>query len=187
MSDLAFAAALFTPLFAGLVLHGLCIRNGWLGALTIPIDRGAEFRGRRLFGANKTYRGIAAVAAGSAAGYALQSFWPSLQPPPLRALATPVVTVFGFAVGAAAMIAELPNSFLKRQLGIEAGAPGRGWGAPLLYVLDQVDFLLGAWPVACLYVRPTNGRVLWSLVFAVTAHQTISLLGALLGMRASAR
>ena len=29
MNDAALVAALFTPLFAGLVFHGLCIRFGW--------------------------------------------------------------------------------------------------------------------------------------------------------------
>ena len=187
MHELALVASLFGPLFLGLVFHGLCIRFGWLHALAVPIDRGARLRGRPLFGANKTWRGVLAVALGSALGYALQSRAPALQPEAFRALSTPAVAALGFAFGAAAMLSELLNSLLKRQLDIAPGAAGRGVGSAFFYVFDQVDFLLGAWLVALPWVTPTLPRVLWSIGFVVVVHQIVSSLGALLGMRASAR
>jgi hypothetical protein len=186
-SELTLVASLFGPLFVGLVFHGCCIRFGWLRSVAVPIDRGALLRGRPLFGANKTYRGVLAVGLGSAAGYTLQSAVPDLQPSAFRALPTLGVAALGFAFGVAAMLSELPNSLLKRQLGIDPGAPGRGPGSALFYVLDQIDFLPGAWLVAWPWVAPTVPRVLWSILFVVVVHQAISSLGALLGMRASAR
>jgi hypothetical protein len=158
-----------------------------LRSVAVPIDRGALLRGRRLFGANKTYRGLLAVAVGAAAGYTLQSAAPDLQPPALRALPTLGIASLGFALGGAAMLSELLNSLLKRQLGIAPGAPGRGLPTVVFYLLDQVDFLLGAWLVAWPWVPPTLPRVFWSIFFVVVVHQLISSLGALLGMRASAR
>jgi len=187
MSDLVLVASLFGPLFMGLIFHGLCIKFGWLRSLAVPIDRGALVRGRPLFGANKTYRGVIAVALGSAAGYAMQSLVPDLQPTVLRAFSAFSVASFGFALGAAAMLSELANSFLKRQLDIAPGAPGGGPATFFFYVLDQVDFLLGAWLVVWPWVAPTLPRVLWSMLFVLVVHQIISGLGALLGMRASAR
>lgn len=187
MHGLALAAALFAPLFAGLVLHGLCIRFGWLRRLAVPIDRGATLRGRPLFGPNKTWRGVVAVTLGAALGYALQGLAPALQPPGLRGTPLTGLALFGGALGAAGMLAELPNSVLKRQLGVAAGAPGSGLAAPLLYLLDQLDFLLGAWLVAWVLVPPTVALVAWSLAFVLVVHQAVSALGALLGMRASAR
>jgi hypothetical protein len=187
MRQLALVASLFGPLFAGLVLHGFCIKFGWLRFAAVPIDRGALLRGRPLFGANKTYRGVLAVGLGSAAGYTLQSALPALQPSAFRALPTLAVAALGFGFGVAAMLSELPNSLLKRQFGIDPGAPGRGPGSALFYLLDQVDLLVGAWLVAWPWVVPTLPRVLWSIVFVVVVHQVISILGALLGMRASAR
>src|SRR6185369_11647711 len=53
-------ATLFAPLFLGMVAHGLCIRFGLLRGLAVPIDGGRRWRGKRLFGDNKTYRGIVA-------------------------------------------------------------------------------------------------------------------------------
>jgi len=187
MSELALVASLIGPLFVGLVCHGLCMKFGWLRWLAVPIDRNVMFRGRPLFGANKTYRGVFAVALGSAAGYSLQSLYPALQPPALRALSTLGVASLGFTLGAAAMFSELLNSFLKRQLDIAPGAPGRGPATLFFYVFDQVDFLLGAWLIAWRWVVPTLPRVLWSILFVLVVHQVISALGALLGMRASVR
>jgi hypothetical protein len=185
--DLALVASLFGPLFLGLVFHGLCIRFGWLRSTAVPIDGGVRLRGRPLFGANKTWRGVLAVALGSAAGYALQSAVPGLQPEAFHALSALAAACLGFAFGAAAIGSELLNSLLKRQLDIAPGAPGRGLGTALFYLLDQVDFLLGAWLVAWPWVVPTPSRVLWSILFVVVVHQIISSLGALLGMRASGR
>jgi hypothetical protein len=103
------------------------------------------------------------------------------------ALVALTVAVLGFMLGAAAMLSELLNSFLKRQLDIAPGMPGRGPATLFFYVFDQVDFLLGAWLVAWPWVAPTVARVLWSILFVVVFHQIISGLGARLGMRASAR
>ena len=155
--------------------------------MAIPIDRGILIRGRPLFGANKTYRGVLAVALGASAGYWLQGAVPALQPASFRALPTLGLVFLGFALGVAAMLSELPNSFLKRQLDIAPGAPGGGSTSVFFYLLDQVDLLLGAWLVAAGWVTPTLSRVLWSILFVVVVHQVISMLGALLGMRATSR
>jgi hypothetical protein len=187
VKELGLVASLFGPLFVGLIFHGLCIKFGWLRALAAPIDRGTVFRRRPLFGANKTYRGVVAVALGSAIGYSLQSLLPDLQPPVVRTFTTLGLAGFGFLMGVAAMLSELPNSFLKRQLDIGPGAPGGGPAKVLFYCLDQVDLLLGAWLVAWPWVAPTPSRVFWSIVFVLVLHQLISALGSLLGMRVSAR
>ena len=50
-------------------------------------------------------------------------------------------------LGAAVVLGELPNSALKRRIGI---APGERAGSPLgvaLAIHDQADFVLGAWPL----------------------------------------
>ena len=111
MSELTLVASLFGPLFVGLIFHGLCIKFGWLRSLAVPIDRGALFRGRALFGANKTYRGVIVVALGSAAGYSLQRLVLELQPAVLRGFPTFGLASFGFALGAAAMLSEPPTAF----------------------------------------------------------------------------
>jgi hypothetical protein len=101
--------------------------------------------------------------------------------------ASPLSVGLGFALGAAAMLAELPNSALKRQLGIAPGAAGSGISGACFYVLDQIDMLLGVWVVLGLAVGVTVSRVLWSVVFLFIAHQVLTAVGYQLGMRATPR
>ena len=178
-AELIEGASLFLPLFLGFVAHGVCIRFGVLRALATPLDHGATWRGRRLFGENKTFRGILCVAAGTAVGFIL------IGPPPFRGSARGLV--LGLAVGAAAMLAELPNSALKRQVGVAPGAQVAGARGAFFHVLDQVDVVIGGWLVLSLVVAPTPGRILGSLLFVYCGHQLITLAGYALGMRATPR
>jgi len=178
------------PLLLGLAFHGLCIKFGWLGFLGRPIDAGFKVRGRPLFGANKTYRGVIAVALGTAAGVVLQLLLHRAgvaHETELLSYANASVIGIGAALGAAAMLAELPNSALKRQLGIAPGKTTRGWANAIFYVLDQVDMLVGVWIVLGIAVGATILRVVWSVVFLFIAHQLLTLIGYQLGMRATAR
>src|SRR4030095_11983927 len=151
-----------SPRLVGLPAHGLCIRLGWLRSLARPIAAGRTLRGRQLFGANKTYRGVVAVALGTAAGVGFQVAlhrsgvargWELLD------YGSAAVVGLGLAMGAAAMLAELPNSLLKRQLGIAPGAAAGGvWGG-VFYLLDQVDMLAGVWLVLGFVLRSEERRV----------------------------
>ena len=181
---------LLSPLLAGLAYHGLCIKFGWLAYLSQPVDAGTTLRGRPLFGANKTYRGVVAVALGTAAGVGLQCLFYHIRG--IHALellnySDPTALGFGLAMGAAAMLGELPNSLLKRQLGIAPGAAGRGLLGVGFYVLDQIDMLIGIWLVVGFAVSITVMRLLWSVVFLFIAHQLLTVVGYGLGMRATAR
>jgi hypothetical protein len=181
---------LLSPLLVGLAFHGLCIKFGWLHSLTRPIDAGKTLRGERLFGANKTYRGVIAVALGTAVGVGLQDVFHHFRGThsfELLNYGSPATLGFGLAMGAAAMLSELPNSLLKRQLRIVPGAAGRGVLGVVFYVLDQIDMLLGIWVVVGFAVPITAMRLLWSVVFLFIAHQVLTVVGYGLGMRATSR
>jgi hypothetical protein len=185
------AAYLLLPLLGGAVVHGLCMRQGWLAFLATPMDRGRTFRGRPLFGHTKTFRGPIAVAAGAAAVWALeqslaQRFAALAGIAPAEAASLPGWW-FGAAAGAAAELSELPNSFVKRQLGIEPGKTARGPLAVVFYLWDQLDVLLGFWLVLATAVPATPIRVLSSVVIVVAIHPLLTLAGYLLGMRPGAR
>lgn len=180
-------ASAFGPLFLGLTFHGLCLRFGWLHGFARPIDGGASLRGRPLFGPNKTWRGVLAVAIGTAVGYGLLWISGVYQEPLAPPLALWQWLAVGASLGAAAMLSELPNSLLKRQLNVPAGGVASGWLAPLLYLVDQVDFLVGGWIVTGPVFGFSARRLVWSVAFVAVVHQLISLAGARLRMRASAR
>jgi hypothetical protein len=61
-SEVVVGAIVVTPLFVGFAAHGVCIRIGLLRGLAAPIHT-------PLFGANKTYRGVVAVAPGDGSGF----------------------------------------------------------------------------------------------------------------------
>ena len=175
-SEVAVGAIVVTPLFVGFAVHGLCIRIGLLRGLAVPINTS-------LFGANKTYRGLAAVTLGTSAGFV------AIRP---LELVTPVASSFrlalvGLAVGVAAMLAELPNSFMKRRMGIAPGVQSSGLSGIAFHLLDQVDVVVGAWLVLGWLMRPTLPRLAGSLATVYVGHQIVSLVGYWLGMRQTPR
>jgi hypothetical protein len=84
----------------------------------------------------------------------------------------------GAVVAFAVVAGELPNSFVKRRLGVAPGA--QRW--VVLSLLDQADFVLLAAPLLRLSARDT------AECFAVVAlaHLPINVAGRLIGARDSA-
>ena len=191
MKEFLSLAYLFLPLLVGLALHGFCIKYDILAFLCRPIDQGRSFRGKRIFGDNKTYRGLAVVGLGTAIGFGLQSLLlhriASIRGVELFDYALLKSVALGLAVGVAAMLSELPNSFIKRQFEIAPGSAAKGWKVVIFYVYDQIDFLLGAWLVLAIVVSVTIERVLFSAGSLLVAHQLMSSAGYALGMRRTAR
>jgi CDP-2,3-bis-(O-geranylgeranyl)-sn-glycerol synthase len=124
-----------------------------------PIDRGRAFRGHRLLGDGKTWRGtLAGIGAGLLLALALDA---------IAADAGGILGVRlpGFPLGAAlalptgAMVGDLAASFLKRRLGRARGSAAPG--------LDQLDFVVGALLLAALATPAWFGRVFTGPVIAV--------------------
>jgi len=188
LTELERAISLTAPLLVGLAAHGLCMKFGLLSALAMPIDAGRTFRGRRLLGKNKTYRGVIAVGAGTAVGFLLRAALDGATPPGTEApwLHRPSVGtfIFGFFVGVAAMLFELPNSFVKRQLDIQPGEQAHKVVGAVFYVVDQIDMLVGVCLALAFTARISLQFVFWSAVFFFVAHQVIAVIGYALGMRA---
>src|SRR5262245_26260969 len=191
MKEFFTLAYLFLPLLVGLALHGFSIKYDALAFLYHPIDRGRKFRGKRIFGENKTYRGLVVVSLGTAIGFGFQSLLlhriASIRSVELFDYAFFKSVALGVAVGVAAMLSELPNSFIKRQFEIAPGTAAKGWKSVIFYVYDQIDFLLGAWLVLAVVVPVTAMRVLFSAGLLLVAHQIMSSVGHALGMRKTAR
>jgi hypothetical protein len=167
-------AIVVTPLFVGFAVHGLFIRFRIGTQFARPISSS-------LFGANKTWRGAGSVALGTALGFIV------IRPPLLPYRDPTHFALIGFLVGAAAMAAELPNSFLKRRLGIAPGAQASGMRGLVFHVVDQIDVVLGAWALLACVATPTWPRIGGSILAMYVGHQLISIVGFQLGMRRTAR
>ena len=168
MSDLL----VFLPVFGAVVLHAPVLRFDLLKALKRPIDGG-----RGWFGANKTWRGALVMFTG--VFLATGVFWP-LMPDGLRD--EPWLLV-GALIGAGTVLGELPNSFLKRRLGIGPGERRLTPAGVALIVYDQGDFV----PAIALALLPVWAMPLETLALGFVAvaavHFVVNLIGYAIGAR----
>jgi CDP-2,3-bis-(O-geranylgeranyl)-sn-glycerol synthase len=132
--------------------------RGHVEWLAEPLDGGRTWRGRRILGDHKTWRGLlAGIVAGALVFWAQRRLW---QLGIARELALvdygacdPWVP--GALLGLGAGLGDAVKSFLKRRIDI---APGVSWIG-----FDQLDFMVGAY--ACV-----------SLVFVPPLAETIAIL-----------
>ena len=156
-------------LIAILVLAGatnmIFVKAPFSSGLSRPMDRGVRLHdGKRLFGDNKTWKGffgmIVITAICLAAAGSLATNFPDIQRLsliPFEEFKSPfTVWFFGALWGLAYVLAELPNSFLKRRIDIPPGENARGMKGFLCLVLDQADSVIG-----CVIVLPLFSSITW--------------------------
>jgi CDP-2,3-bis-(O-geranylgeranyl)-sn-glycerol synthase len=146
--------------------------------LDAPVDLGRSVRGRRIFGAHKTFRGlVAGVMAGAvtlAAQTELGRHLPSLHElSPIWFTGANVIAAGGL-LGFGALIGDLVKSFLKRQAGID---PGRAW-----VPWDQIDWILGTLAAARVFTPLPLSVLVAALVLGLGLHVLVKGLGYLLGI-----
>lgn len=169
MSLAATIAAIWFLLPAGMANMAPVVAAKLFPAWDFPVDFGRSLGGKRLFGAHKTWRGIAAGLLAAAATFAAQK----------AAYASTTViqahslfdygrypVAFGAWLGLGALAGDLAKSFAKRRVGVP---PGRPW-----FPFDQVDWLVGtvlfAWPFLGLSVPVVLHVLLAGLVLHLAAH-----------------
>lgn len=114
-----------------------------------PIDGYRRFRGKRIFGNNKTWCGffamivfctISQVIVGALYDYFGISYLSDFY----NIYANTVLynLVIGFIIGFLYVLFELPNSFLKRQFDIESGMTERSVKGFFFFICDQIDSLI---------------------------------------------
>jgi CDP-2,3-bis-(O-geranylgeranyl)-sn-glycerol synthase len=138
-------------LIAAFTLAGSC-HTTWLATpasrrFAIPLDGGRTIAGRRLFGDNKTVRGFVVMVPATGLAFALLASLLDIVQGGLNGLwpLSPVgYTLLGAWGAVGFMAGELPNSFIKRQLGIPPGAAAQSrFAGPLFLVIDRLDSILG--------------------------------------------
>ena len=134
---LLLALYLQVPVVIGGVLHMVVVKRNYLSALVVPIHEG-------WFGANKTWRGLFVVPLLTAFGglCMMPLEWLLTQAIGTSLLSQWNLALLGFIAGVGYVLAELPNSFFKRRIGINAGVvpeDKKYW----FIALDQLDSALG--------------------------------------------
>jgi hypothetical protein len=177
---------LAVPLLFAAIGQGFVLKFDGFRFLKRPLDFGLCFRGKRLFGDNKTWRGLAGNVVFCVAGTFFQALlqkkgvvpeWLSLLDYRQNGPIVGLLLGFGMTIG------ELPNSFLKRQLQIPPGGKKAGPTSLLYFLFDQVDLALGIWVFLYFLLRPSLFFFLWSLVVTLVLHAAVSSAGYFLKMR----
>jgi len=180
---------LFAPLLLSAALSGVVMRQDWLAFARRPLDAGHCFRGRRIFGDSKTWRGVLVAVLGCTIGVAIQKHLIGEHAAGIARVeyARLDVVTFGVIMGVTAMLGELPNSFIKRRLNIPPGQSTKGWLAVGFYVWDQVDLLMFSLPALSLWADIDGALVATAVMVTLILHPMTSLIGYLIGARRSAR
>ncbi len=163
LNQIFIALWLTIPIVVGGVAHMFFVTHNWLPALKTPINT-------RLFGENKTWRGVVVMPLVTIPGAWLLLQLLSCMPDSLELALQNISFVWlGLLLGLGYVIMELPNSLMKRQMGIAAGeTPVRS--KYLFIMIDQWDSALGFGAVYWFYVGlPIVQVLIMVLLFPIVA------------------
>lgn len=175
----------FVPVLGAAALHAPVLTFDLLKPLKRPLDGGATLGGRRVFGDNKTWRGAIVMLTGVVLTTALLSLWPRYWHHLPAGIQDAGPWVYGVLLGLGVVIGELPNSFLKRRLGVAPGAQRRSAGGLLLSVYDQADFVLAVWILLLPIWTMSVGQAAIVFVVVTAVHLVINLVGYAVGARSA--
>jgi CDP-diglyceride synthetase len=177
---------LAVPVIAAGLVHLAVLKLDLLpGLRRLPLDAGATFRGRRLFGANKTWRGaVVTIATMALAAWAMAALnaccW---HVPVLVPFAETHPLAWGLLLGTGYIVGELPNSFAKRQLGIAPGSAGAGMSGRVFWIVDQLDSLAGMLLFVAPFWRPTPVLLVVIVGIMLIAHPVGAWIMMLFGLK----
>lgn len=173
----------FVPVLGAPILHAPVLTFDLLKGLKKPLDMGATFRGKRLFGDNKTWRGAIAMLVGVVGAAALLSLWPWYWHHLPGEIQDAGPWLYGFLLGLGVVVGELPNSFLKRRIGIAPGTQRKTAGGVLLSFYDQADFVLAIWVLLLPIWTMSVAQAAIAFVVVTAVHLAINVVGYAVGAR----
>ena len=163
MNDYIAALLFFLPAGLANMTPPIANKVPALNKWKTPLDFGKTWRGKRLLGDNKTWRGLVSGTVVGAVSAVIIS----------KLNANTVVTIAplyaGMLLGFGALAGDAVESFFKRRLGFK---PGQPW-----FPFDQIDYILGA----LLVILPFVSLPLWSVATIVVVYFGLHLLTAYLG------
>ena len=148
--------------------------------LSYPMDFYKTFRGKRIFGDHKTFRGLLSGGiVGALIGLLQMLSYSSVSAlhsmPQWVNYESPMSILLGAALGIGALVGDAAKSFFKRQVGIK---PGGSW-----VPFDQIDFIVGGLIFSAPFV--SFGLRIYLIIFVVIAllHPVINVAGWLLHLK----
>ncbi len=175
--DLFFALWFFLPAGMANMIPILVAKTPGLRRFNAPIDGGRTYKGKRIFGAHKTWRGLVSGIITATLILWLQQ-WAIRHVGWLANLTDQVdyaqlsVLIVGPLFGLGALGGDAIESFFKRQRNV---APGNGW-----FPFDQTDYIIGGAIATAPFVRLRFWQYIELLVLWLLVHIVASYIGFLL-------
>lgn len=180
MQDVLFALWFFLPAGVANMVPILVAHIPGLKPYNQPIDLGKTFRGKRIFGAHKTWRGLVFGIAAAIVVLAIQQYlvrhvdWLAQLVSAVDYAALPTLLV-GALFGFGALAGDAVESFFKRQRGV---APGQGW-----FPFDQTDYIIGGALAVAPFMRLEFGQYLILILLWLAVHVIASYIGYVLRLK----
>jgi len=181
----------FVPIILSGIANMAWCKSTILKRTKKPIDNGKNFiDGKRIFGDNKTWKGIIgyilfntvfSVLWGficKAANIELYDFFYIQYDNTLI-----FNIVIGLLLGMAYSLFELPNSFLKRRIGITPGKTLKGFSRAFFVFLDQADSIFGCALVVWLFYDLGVSYYLLYVLIGAATHIVLNMLLYFTGLR----
>ncbi len=146
----------------------------------IPVDLGLTFRGKRVFGAHKSLRGLILGTIAGGLIFCLQKYLvnESTFLSDISIIDYGASTIIpGLAISFGALLGDMIKSFFKRQINIQ---PGKPW-----FPFDQSDWLIGSIIFAHPFYELTPLIAISTLLIGVALHLLAKVIGFLTGIEKS--
>lgn len=170
MNNVLFALLFFLPAgFANAappLINKVPLINRW----KTPLDFGMTVRGQRMFGKNKTWRGL--ISGMLISGITAWLLYPYLGTDTGNTLSHFII---GASLGFGALLGDAIESFFKRQIGIPSGS---SW-----IVFDQIDYVVGAILFSLPFVRLNLIDYVFVVITYFCLHFIVSYIGYVLGFK----
>jgi CDP-2,3-bis-(O-geranylgeranyl)-sn-glycerol synthase len=178
--DIFFALWFFLPAGIANMMPIFVAKIPGLSKLNAPLDGHKKFRGKRIFGSHKTWRGIVAGIIFGTLVLWLQQLavrhigWLRTETDQVDYDTLPTLIVGPlFAIGA--LGGDAIESFFKRQFGIP---PGHGW-----FPFDQTDYIIGGAIATVPFVSLSLPEYVWLLLLWLIVHLIATSVGYLMGVK----
>ncbi|MBU0628148.1 MAG: CDP-2,3-bis-(O-geranylgeranyl)-sn-glycerol synthase [Nanoarchaeota archaeon] len=143
------------------------ISKNWLKFLAKPVDFGAKFKGKELFGKNKTFRGfVFGVLFAIIIAYLQFLLYRFDFFNGLSFIDYSNWILVGFLLGFGALLGDLVKSFFKRRAGISSGKPFVPW--------DQLDFVIGSLVLVSFVTTLSWERLTYIAIISVVGHVVVN-------------
>lgn len=151
------------PVILGGILNMLFTKTAFYQKHNYPIDSNLYLKdGKPLFGKNKTWIGFVSMILFCIILQVLEGFICQIFNLNylnyfyyINANKISFNILIGFLLGFSYMICELPNSFIKRRIGIEPGNQGNGILKWIFIIIDQIDSMIGVMMILYLFSNIT--------------------------------